>query len=165
VRTITRLVLVASILFSCVGCDQVSKRIVRLYLAPGESHSFLHDTFRLDYAENPGAFLSLGSTLPEHTRMVLFSGIVGLLSLAALIAALMAPRLGRWHVVALALIAAGGCGNWIDRLTKDGQVTDFLNIGVGPLRSGIFNIADVALMVGLALIVLHKRVPGVQKAG
>jgi signal peptidase II len=162
---ITRLVLVGSILFSCVGCDQVSKRIVRFYLAPGETHSFLHDTFRLAYAENPGAFLSLGSTLPEHIRVVLFTGIVGLLSLAALTAAFMAPRLGPWQVVALALIAAGGCGNWIDRLTKDGLVTDFLNIGVGPLRTGIFNIADVILMIGLGFFVLSRRIPSAQKAG
>lgn len=53
-----------------------------------------------------------------------------------------------------ALICSGGVGNLIDRLTRDGYVTHFLNVGVGPLRTGIFNIADFVLLVGLAIIVL-----------
>ena len=39
--------------------------------------------------------------------------------------------------VSLAYILAGGVGNLIDRVFNDGLVTDFLNIGVGPLRTGI----------------------------
>ena len=155
-QTITRITSVGLTLFGCVGCDQVSKSVVRLHLALGESHSYMHDAFRLVHAENSGAFLSLGESLPEHIRTVAFTWIVGLLSVAALLTALLAPRLGRWRVVALALIAAGGFGNWIDRITNDGHVTDFLNIGVGSLRTGIFNVADMALMVGVVLIVVQQ---------
>jgi lipoprotein signal peptidase len=39
-------------------------------------------------------------------------------------------------------------------VSRGGNVTDFLNIGVGPVRTGIFNFADVALMLGLALLVV-----------
>ncbi len=162
-RTITRIGLVGIILFGCVGCDQASKGAVRHYLAVGESYSFLHDVFRLTHAENFGAFLSLGANLPEHTRNILFSGIVGLLSVAALLAALLARGLRRWHVVALSLIAAGGCGNWIDRLTMGGHVTDFLNLGVGPLRTGIFNLADLSLTMGVVMFVLATRDPAASK--
>jgi len=159
VRALQRIVLVCITLFWCVGCDQISKGVVRHYLAPGESHSFLHDVFRLAHAENSGAFLSLGAALPEYTRTVLFTGIVGVLSVAALLAAFLARGLGRYQVIALALIAAGGSGNWIDRLTNGGRVTDFLNVGIGPLRTGIFNVADMALMVGVTLFVLLARHP------
>jgi signal peptidase II len=135
----------------------VSKGAIRHYVPLGESYSFFHDVFRLTHAENFGAFLSIGATLPEHMRAVLFTGIVGLLSVAPLLAALLVRGLVRWQVAALALIAAGGCGNWIDRLVMDGHVTDFLNIGVGPLRTGIFNVADLSLTVGLVLLMLATR--------
>ena len=156
-RTITRITSVGLTLLGCVGCDQVSKSVVRLHLALGESHSYMHDAVRLVHAENSGAFLSLGESLPEHIRAVAFTWIVGLLSLGALLTALLVPRLGRWRVVALALIAAGGFGNWIDRMTNGGHVTDFLNIGVGALRTGIFNVADMALMVGVLVLVLVRQ--------
>jgi signal peptidase II len=149
--------LVGIILFGCVGCDQLSKGVVRHFVAPGDSYSFFHDVFRLTHAENTGAFLSIGDGLPEQVRMLLFGGLVGLLSIAALTAALLVRGLGRWQVTALALIAAGGCGNWVDRLVENGRVTDFLNLGIGPLRTGIFNVADMALMVGLLLLVLVTR--------
>jgi signal peptidase II len=159
VRPFSRIALVGITLVWCVGCDQISKGAVRRCLAPGESHSFVHDIFRLVHAENSGAFLSLGAALPEHARTVIFTGVVGLLSIAALLAALLVRRLGPWQIVALGLIAAGGCGNWIDRLTNGGRVTDFLNVGIGPLRTGIFNVADMALMIGVALLLVIAPPP------
>jgi signal peptidase II len=59
-----------------------------------------------------------------------------------------------YQTVGAALICSGGLGNLIDRLTHGGYVTDFLNVGIGPLRTGIFNVADFALLVGLGIIVL-----------
>jgi signal peptidase II len=51
------------------------------------------------------------------------------------------------------LVLAGGASNWVDRVVR-GSVVDFLNVGVGPLRTGIFNVADVAIMVGVALLLV-----------
>ena len=59
-------------------------------------------------------------------------------------------------VLHLSLIAGGGVGNWIDRVTNDGRVTDFLNVGVGNLRTGIFNVADMVLMAGVAIFMLSS---------
>ena len=53
------------IALACVGCDQASKAVAKDYLPPGERISLLGDMVRLQYAENNGAFLGLGSTLPE----------------------------------------------------------------------------------------------------
>ncbi|MHB9099271.1 MAG: signal peptidase II, partial [Syntrophales bacterium] len=53
-----------------------------------------------------------------------------------------------------------GIGNLIDRILNDGAVIDFMNIEVGGLRTGIFNIADVVIMLGagmLVFIVLRNR--------
>ena len=51
----------------------------------------------------------------------------------------------------LTLLIAGGLGNLIDRLVY-GYVTDFLNVGIGSLRTGIFNVADMAIMLGVGLL-------------
>ena len=54
----------------------------------------------------------------------------------------------RWSRVArcgFVLFLAGGLSNLTDRIAI-GSVIDFLNVGIGPLRTGIFNVADVAIM-------------------
>lgn len=156
-RTNIRTLLTSILFLGCVGCDQITKDVVRDNLVPGEGRSFLHDTFRLIHVENSGAFLSFGEALPDHIKTTIFIVAVGLVSLGALLAALFARGLGHGQIVALALIASGGIGNWIDRLTNDGRVTDFLNVGIGSLRTGIFNVADMVLMAGVALFFLCSR--------
>jgi lipoprotein signal peptidase len=56
-------------------------------------------------------------------------------------------------VLAVSLFVAGGIGNLMDRIFHGGSVADFLNVGVGPLRTGIFNIADVAIMGGVLVLI------------
>jgi signal peptidase II len=64
-------------------------------------------------------------------------------------------------LVGLALIAGGSIGNLIDRLANGGFVVDFINVGAGEVRSGVFNMADIAVLTG-ALVLL--RVMGKQSA-
>jgi signal peptidase II len=156
-RKLTRLVLVAALLVACVGCDQISKQVVKNRLPLGESHSYLSDTLRLTHTENPGAFLGLGDSLPESVRITLLQGGVGLIILCLLWAAAFARDMSRWQIVALALLAAGGLGNLIDRILYDGRVTDFLNVGIGNLRTGIFNAADMVAVIGVVLFALALR--------
>jgi signal peptidase II len=156
-RAPARSALVALVLFGCVGCDQVSKSVAREYLPGTGIHSFLSDTFRLEYAQNPGAFLSLGESLSPAVRYDGFIIGVGVLVLGLLAWAMVSSRLTWLQRVALAAIGAGGGSNVIDRLRFDGAVTDFLNLGLGSLRTGIFNVADAILMLGLVLLLLSFR--------
>jgi signal peptidase II len=153
-RVIARCALVALVLIGCVACDQLSKTAAREYLPGTGIHSYLGDTFRLEYAENPGAFLSLGESLPSTVR---YDGLVigvGAFLIAMLGWAVLSPRL-RWpQRIAIAAIGAGGASNLLDRIRFEGTVTDFLNLGIGPLRTGIFNFADAILMCGLIALVL-----------
>ena len=55
---LARLVVVVTVSLFCVGCDQATKAMARNYLPRNEIQSFAYDTFRLQYAENTGAFLS-----------------------------------------------------------------------------------------------------------
>lgn len=46
----------------------------------------------------------------------------------------------------------GGISNLTDRIFNDGRVIDFMNIGLGGLRTGIFNVADICVMAGTSLL-------------
>lgn len=72
--------------------------------------------------------------------------------------ALRSRRRSSAHILGAALISGGGFSNLMDRVTQGGNVTDFLNIGVGPLRTGIFNCADVALMLELAILICSDSI-------
>jgi signal peptidase II len=157
-RSIPRFIVVMATLCCCVGCDQVSKSAARALLSSGTAESLFADSLRLQLAENPGSFLSLGASLPEHLRFALFTAAVGVILLGLVGAALFA-RLGPARVIALALIAGGGVSNLLDRLFFDGRVTDFLNVGIGSFRTGIFNLADMAILAGALLLVLKRYTP------
>ena len=152
VETAKRAVMMLVVVASCVGCDQVTKGIARASLAGSPGYSFLGDLLRLQYSENHGAFLSLGASLPPAARFWLFTGAIGLVLLGLLVYSLYKPGISRAHGAALALVLGGGIGNLIDRIAFNGGVTDFLNIGIGSLRTGIFNVADIAIMAGVGML-------------
>jgi len=155
----TRLAMVGVALL-CVGCDQAAKRVAAEVLKGTETLSFWGDMFRLTYAENSGAFLGLGGGWPEPLRWLAFTGAaiaVVVASLAWVASQTREPRHLWLAVWAMVLVAAGGAGNLVDRLIRDGRVIDFMNFGLGPVRTGIFNIADVQIMVGLGLLLLGRR--------
>jgi len=143
-----RTTLILLVLLSCVGCDQVTKQIARQSLATSNPISLLGDSLRLQYVENRGAFLSLGANIPEHWRFGLLTLLTGCFLVALVLYLLRSKGLDRATSITLALVTGGGIGNLIDRLVHQGRVVDFLNLGVGPVRTGIFNVADIAITFG-----------------
>ncbi len=75
--------------------------------------------------------------------------------LVALVATGIRMRWSGWRRLGLALFMAGALSNWFDRATR-GSVVDFISVGLGPLRTGIFNVADVAILLGAALVMLAE---------
>ncbi len=133
-----------------IGCDRVTKHVAETTLAGSPSRSFLADTVRFEWAQNAGAFLGLGADWSPVVRTGLFTVGNGLI-LAALVVAAVRLRWSGPTLFGLALFVAGGASNLADRLWH-GTVTDFITVGVGPLRTGIFNLADVAILAGAALV-------------
>ncbi|MGE0269392.1 MAG: signal peptidase II [Candidatus Omnitrophota bacterium] len=150
---LTRWMILCMVLAGCISVDQASKHVARARLAGEEMRSFFLDTFRLDYSENHGAFLGLGAGWPEHWRTALFTAVVLVLLTAFLIYLLKTPLLGGTSFVCGAFVIAGGFSNLIDRIFNDGAVIDFLNVGIGPVRTGIFNVADMAILFGSVIFV------------
>jgi signal peptidase II len=159
-----RVLLVALALVTVIGCDRATKSLAESKLANGERRSFLADTVRLQYVENRGAFLGLGRDLPARARFWLLLVGTGLLLLAAAATTLRAPHHGAKDALAWALLLGGGLSNLADRAFRDGAVVDFLNVGVGPLRTGIFNVADVGITAG-AILLLASAWPRRANAG
>jgi signal peptidase II len=145
--------LLAVVLAACIGCDQVTKTIATHTLGqhPVQVYSYLGDTFRLQYALNPGAFLGMGKNLSPGQRFAILTLTNGVAMLVLTIVLVRKWDMARLKYAAGALILGGGIGNLIDRVRNYGLVTDFLNVGIGPLRTGIFNVADMAIMAGCGL--------------
>jgi signal peptidase II len=137
-----------------IGCDRITKHAASTYLAGTPDRSFLSDTIRLGYAENTGGFLSLGADLPPIARHAVFTVATGI-ALMAMLGLILRRKYTGLAELGLVLFIAGGASNWIDRILR-GSVVDFLNMGIGPLRTGVFNMADVAIMLGAALFVVGE---------
>lgn len=151
-----RALVIAAVLFGTIGCDQATKVIARDALSAGPSVSLFGGLVRLVYAQNPGAFLSLGAGMSDTARFWIFTALVaGVLAWAAW--KLATDRAMGWlRTVAWTLVVAGGLGNLIDRLAR-GSVIDFMIVGAGPVHTGIFNVADVAIMAGLAILLFSGK--------
>jgi signal peptidase II len=138
-----------------IGCDRVTKHVAATTLSEAPSRSFLAGTFRLEYVENTGGFLGLGSDWPVAVRTTVFGVGNGLL-LVALALFAMRARWPRRALFGVALFVAGGASNLVDRIAY-GVVIDFMNVGIGSLRTGIFNVADMAIMLGAGIVVLESQ--------
>jgi signal peptidase II len=151
----------------CISClilmswDRTTKVIAREHLMNKEPVSFFHDTFRLEYVENTGAAMSLGDDLSKPVSLLLLV-ILPLVILTALFIYVIKRSvvMSLPKMLTFSLIIAGGLGNILDRLIFDRHVTDFMNIGVNNLRTGIFNFADVWVTTGaIALICITASSP------
>jgi signal peptidase II len=152
-RTALRFVLIVAAL-GTIACDRVTKHVATTTLEGMPDRSYLADTVRLAYVENPGGFLSLGAGLPPVARTALFTAATGL-TLVTLALLAVRRHWDKWAAIGLTLFLAGGGSNWIDRVVR-GSVVDFLNVGVGPLRTGVFNVADMAIVLGAGLVILGE---------
>src|SRR5207249_3881798 len=82
--TLKRVLLILLTVVWCVGCDQATKSIAKSHLPKSQMLSFVGDTVRLQYTENKGAFLSLGASLSENWRGMIFTGGVATFLLGVL---------------------------------------------------------------------------------
>jgi len=148
--------LLAPLILTVIVLDQWTKHLVRLSLhAP---RIYFGGLVTLVFTQNEGAFLSLGSSLSPAVRTAIFTGAVGVAVCIAFVM-LITKRVSGIDAIAVALIAAGGVGNLIDRLTRHGRVTDFIYMQAGPLHTGVFNVADMAITGGVIWLLVSSFVP------
>lgn len=161
----TRGFVIIVLLVTCVGCDRITKDLAQQHLAAQPPLSWFQNTVRLEYAENAGAFLSAGAGLSSDARTILFQAVPSVFLLGLLLFIWRSREGSAVWVTGWSLVLSGGIGNLWDRVIHDGRVIDFMNVGIGSLRTGIFNVADLCITTGVVLLVAQtvwsQRVPSV----
>ena len=145
-----RFYIIVLVLFN-IGCDQISKKVVRNNVESRDYIELIDDHFILTNVENTGAMLGFGAGFPPIVKIVLLQIVPIMVLMLLLYRVLTKKTIGTWLVVAFAFVIGGGIGNLIDRVAY-GSVTDFFQIRLGIFKTGIFNMADVAVTSGILLI-------------
>lgn len=138
-----------------IGCDQVSKNIVRNNISYYEHISIVKDRFTLTKVENSGAFLSLGDNMPYLLKLLFLTGLPILFLGYGLYFLLAKRNLPRSMQIALCFLIGGGIGNLYDRIVH-GSVTDFMHIDFYFFQTGVFNFADISIMIGVCILLFQS---------
>lgn len=148
-----RILLVLSLVMLNIGCDQISKTVVRNTIEKDARIEIFENNFVLTKVENRGAAYSLGSDLAPILKILLLQilPIIVLLFLLRLI--LIKTNYSKETILGFTFIIGGGIGNLYDRIAY-GSVTDFMIMDLGIIKTEIFNMADVSIMVGSFIILI-----------
>ena len=147
-----RNLLITTIVFLTIALDQISKIWVRNNFESYIENSIICDLFILIKVENTGAFLGMGSELPESLRILLLIVLPIIVLIFITIYTYIDKELDKISIIGFSLIIGGGIGNIFDRIVY-GSVTDFFYLDFGSIfKTGIFNIADMFVTTGMILI-------------
>lgn len=150
------MVLVLFLVLGNIGCDQGTKDFARKNIRGKGTISVAGNFFILKYAENDGAFLGMGSKMKEPFKTVLLVVLPLLLIAGALVYLILDKKIPLTHAVSVSFILGGGISNLADRILNQGLVTDFMNFGIGALRTGILNFADLSITFGVLFLVIFE---------
>jgi len=149
-----RILLTLVILLCNITLDRITKLLAIDFLKGKETISFFYNTIVLKYVENTGAFLSIGSNWPDILKYIVLIIIpVGVCLYGLYYCAFKLED--KKLIIIIVSIVGGGLGNLIDRLVYDFHVVDFLNFGIGSLRTGILNVADMSVTFGILFLVIY----------
>ncbi len=150
----SRNILILGLVVFNIILDQVSKFIVRADVIAGSETEIFGQYFTLHNVENKGAFLGMGSDFSPTLRIALLL-VLPIIVLALVLRHIIKDKtINTMTLVGFCCIVGGGLANVYDRVVY-GSVTDFLHIDLGSVfRTGIFNLADVSVMVGMGCLIL-----------
>jgi signal peptidase II len=154
-KKITRILLIVVIILMNIGCDQISKKMVRNHIGENETVQVLTNHFIVTRVENSGAFLSVGDNLSQGSKHIFLSALPLLALAFGLFYVFKKENLTTISMVSICFIIGGGIGNLYDRIAY-GSVTDFLYLHFGILQTGVFNMADLSITTGAFLILVQS---------
>lgn len=142
------------IITAILAADQASKHVIEKYTSADYLHVVIPGILNFIHTHNPGVAFSLfaDSHSPAVRFMLLAFSIAVIIFLFWLLAAERAG--GRTGQVGMAMILGGALGNVFDRLTQRG-VTDFIDLHIQSHHWPTFNVADSAIVIGAALVLLE----------
>jgi len=147
-----KILLILFLLLIIIGCDQITKSIVRRNVEYNQQTDVIKGFITLTRVDNTGAFLSMGDNLPRPGYLIMMI-ILPLLVLGyALYYLFTSESLSRLMTLSMCLFIGGGIGNIYDRIIY-GSVTDFLHFDFVLFRTGIVNLADISITAGFFIVV------------
>lgn len=135
-----------------IALDQWTKHLVLTYMERGESIPLIADVFHLTSHRNMGAAFGILQNQRWLFIVITLAVVIGIVYSLIRIGNKQ-PRVS----LALSLVLGGAVGNFIDRATT-GQVVDFLDFTL--INFPIFNVADMAITIGVALLLLDVLLEG-----
>lgn len=153
------LLLIGAITIPIIVLDQASKLFVKAHMALYESIALVPNYLDITYTLNPGAAFSILADAPPWARLAF---LLSMSCTAVVVLVVLIARSERVSInsIAFALILAGATGNLIDRATRGGRVIDFVRAHYYDLNYPVFNVADSAISIGIALIILASLFGG-----
>ena len=142
--------LVAAIVFVL---DRLTKWVIESTMTTLDVRQVIPGFFDIVHARNRGAAFSILADSDSIWRDVLLIGVAAAALIIVVSMLRKAPQLDRPTALALSLILGGALGNLFDRVAF-GAVTDFLDFYIGDLHWPAFNVADSAVVIGSALLLL-----------
>ena len=149
-------------IFCNISCDQITKEKVRSEISKNETINVVNDNFILTKVENTGAAMSLGENLSPKMKIVFLQVLPVLVLFLMFVYIIREKKISKLNLIALSFIIGGGIGNIYDRILYN-SVTDFMYLEFGGLHTGIFNMADVSVVVGTLLIFLNSIISKINK--
>jgi signal peptidase II len=133
--------------------DRATKAWFEAQTFEGWTHELIHHFIYLVHSSNPGiAFSFFADSASPWTRVILIiSSIAVIAGISWLLVSLKSG--GTLTIAGLALLLGGATGNVTDRILH-GAVTDFFEVWLGSYRWPAFNVADSAITIGAALIII-----------
>jgi len=138
-----------------IVADRITKLLAIKFMKDKNPIELLNRILVIGYTENTGAFLSLGRGWPEVLKYILLLYISIAICLSVFIYCLFLEK-DKIRTILLMSIISGGIGNLVDRLLNRFSVIDFLNFGIGSLRTGILNVADLSITFGAIALVIYE---------
>ena len=129
--------------------DRLTKAYIVGEFALAESRTFIPGLLDFTYVHNKGGAWGM---LNGHTwLLVSLTVIVMIICLSLLITKGLKNKTLFWAII---LVLSGGMGNLVDRIFNNGTGIDFLHLHFMP-DFPVFNIADCAVVIGAALLILE----------
>lgn len=129
------------------------RSLVQTTMAFGQQIPVIPGLFSLWHVRNPGAAFGLFAAAPAGFRIPFFIGVAILALVVITVMYLRQGHESRSLRFGLATLAGGAAANLLERLVA-GEVVDYLDVYVGSYHWPTFNLADVAINVGVGLLLL-----------
>lgn len=154
IKRLSKLFISIFIILCNISCDQITKEQARANICEQEVINVVEDNFILTKVENTGAALSLGNNLSPNLKILFLQLMPIVVLIFMFIYIIRVPNISKLNLFAFSFVIGGGLGNIYDRILY-GSVTDFMYLKFGLLHTGIFNMADVSIVIGTILLLIN----------